>query len=91
MQSLASLLSVKPNDVGNLDDFAESDEDEASGPGVPEARAARGLQPGGLKVKALRGGGGQAHPACPGLALALVLCPWPSHPLSRCLSSPTVG
>ncbi|XP_033063139.1 EH domain-binding protein 1-like protein 1 isoform X5 [Trachypithecus francoisi] len=39
MQSLASLMSVKPSDVGNLDDFAESDEDEAHGPGVPEARA----------------------------------------------------
>ncbi|XP_007943159.1 EH domain-binding protein 1-like protein 1 [Orycteropus afer afer] len=38
MQSLASLMSVKPSDVGNLEDFAESDE-EANGPGVPEARA----------------------------------------------------
>ncbi|XP_024054570.1 EH domain-binding protein 1-like protein 1 isoform X3 [Terrapene carolina triunguis] len=28
MQSLASLMSVKPSDIGNLDDFAESDEDE---------------------------------------------------------------
>uniref|UniRef100_A0A8D2B7P7 EH domain binding protein 1 like 1 n=1 Tax=Sciurus vulgaris TaxID=55149 RepID=A0A8D2B7P7_SCIVU len=40
MQSLASLMSVKPSDVGNLDDFAESDEDEANGPGAP-----RGPQP----------------------------------------------
>ncbi|XP_070283602.1 EH domain-binding protein 1-like protein 1 isoform X5 [Myotis yumanensis] len=39
MQSLASLMSVKPSDVGNLDDFAESDEEEANGPGAPEARA----------------------------------------------------
>ncbi|XP_021045682.1 EH domain-binding protein 1-like protein 1 isoform X6 [Mus pahari] len=38
MQSLASLMSVKPSDVGNLDDFAESDEEEANGPGAPEAR-----------------------------------------------------
>ncbi|XP_023593890.1 EH domain-binding protein 1-like protein 1 [Trichechus manatus latirostris] len=38
MQSLASLMSVKPSDVGNLDDFAESDE-EANGPGAPEVRA----------------------------------------------------
>ncbi|XP_040321546.1 EH domain-binding protein 1-like protein 1 isoform X6 [Herpailurus yagouaroundi] len=38
MQSLASLISVKPSDVGNLDDFAESDEEEANGPGAPEAR-----------------------------------------------------
>lgn len=28
MQSLASLMSVKPPDVGNLEDFNESDEDE---------------------------------------------------------------
>ena len=48
MQSLASLMSVKPSDVGNLDDFAESDEEEAAnGPGAPEARA-RVPQPGGL-------------------------------------------
>ncbi|XP_004393996.1 PREDICTED: EH domain-binding protein 1-like protein 1 [Odobenus rosmarus divergens] len=39
MQSLASLMSVKPSDVGNLDDFAESDEEEANGLGTPEARA----------------------------------------------------
>ncbi|NP_001257633.1 EH domain-binding protein 1-like protein 1 isoform 3 [Rattus norvegicus] len=39
MQSLASLMSVKPSDVGNLDDFAESDEEEANGPGAPEVRA----------------------------------------------------
>ncbi|XP_009421762.1 EH domain-binding protein 1-like protein 1 isoform X8 [Pan troglodytes] len=45
MQSLASLMSVKPSDVGNLDDFAESDEDEAHGPGAPEAWA-RVPQPG---------------------------------------------
>lgn len=47
MQSLASLMSVKPSDVGNLDDFAESDEEEANGPGAPEARA-RVPQSGGL-------------------------------------------
>lgn len=45
MQSLASLMSVKPSDVGNLDDFAESDEDEANGPGAP-----RGTQSGRLPV-----------------------------------------
>ncbi|XP_058868067.1 EH domain-binding protein 1-like protein 1 isoform X9 [Acipenser ruthenus] len=28
MQSLASLMSVKPTDIGNLDDFADSDEEE---------------------------------------------------------------
>lgn len=47
MQSLASLMSVKPSDVGNLDDFAESDEEETNGPGPPEARA-RVPPPGGL-------------------------------------------
>lgn len=49
MQSLASLMSVKPSDVGNLDDFAESDEEEANGPGAPEVRAG-GPQSGGLTV-----------------------------------------
>lgn len=47
MQSLASLMSVKPSDVGNLDDFADSDEEEASVLGGSEARA-RAPQPGGL-------------------------------------------
>lgn len=28
MQSLASLMSVKPTDIGNMDDFNESDEEE---------------------------------------------------------------
>lgn len=46
MQSLASLMSVKPSDVGNLDDF---DEEEANGPGAPEVRAG-GPQSGGLTV-----------------------------------------
>ncbi|KAM7085984.1 EH domain-binding protein 1-like protein 1 isoform 5-T5 [Molossus nigricans] len=45
MQSLASLMSVKPSDVGNLDDFAESDEEEANGAGASEARA-RAPKPG---------------------------------------------
>lgn len=48
MQSLASLMSVKASDVGNLDDFVESDE-EAEGrsrgvqPGVPTACSELGL------------------------------------------------
>lgn len=51
MQSLASLMSVKPSDVGNLDDFAESDEEEANGPGAPEVRARpQSDLPGGLKT-----------------------------------------
>ncbi|XP_056657315.1 EH domain-binding protein 1-like protein 1 isoform X6 [Monodelphis domestica] len=45
MQSLASLMSVKPSDVGNLEDFAESDEEEAGGQGAAEA-CARPAQPG---------------------------------------------
>ncbi|XP_067112920.1 EH domain-binding protein 1-like protein 1 isoform X6 [Osmerus mordax] len=32
MQSLASLMSVKPTDIGNLDDFNESDEEEDKRP-----------------------------------------------------------
>lgn len=51
MQSLASLMSVKPSDVGNLDDFAESDEEEANVPGVPEVRARpQSDLPGGLRT-----------------------------------------
>uniref|UniRef100_A0A8C9D1M3 EH domain binding protein 1 like 1 n=1 Tax=Panthera leo TaxID=9689 RepID=A0A8C9D1M3_PANLE len=46
MQSLASLMSVKPSDVGNLDDFAESDEEEANGPGAPEGVRPAGPSPG---------------------------------------------
>nr|XP_023699198.1 mucin-5AC-like isoform X14 [Paramormyrops kingsleyae] len=34
MQSLASLMSVKPTDIGNLDDFNESDEEEDRKPGA---------------------------------------------------------
>ncbi|XP_006893388.1 PREDICTED: EH domain-binding protein 1-like protein 1 [Elephantulus edwardii] len=44
MQSLASLMSVKPSDVGNLDDFAESDEEEAARPRVPPPEPARELK-----------------------------------------------
>ncbi|XP_033716957.1 EH domain-binding protein 1-like protein 1 isoform X6 [Tursiops truncatus] len=44
MQSLASLMSMKPSDVGNLEDFAESDEEDANGPGGLDARV-RVLQP----------------------------------------------
>lgn len=32
MQSLASLMSVKPSDIGNLDDFPESDEESEEAP-----------------------------------------------------------
>lgn len=41
MQSLASLMSFKPSDIGNLDDFNESDEDEEK---KPAAAAAAGRQ-----------------------------------------------
>lgn len=47
MQSLASLMSVKPSDVGNLEDFAESDEEDTVGQGASEGRA-RPAQPGGV-------------------------------------------
>lgn len=36
MQSLVSFMSVKFSDVGNLDDFVESDEEEVNGFGVFE-------------------------------------------------------
>ncbi|XP_066108129.1 EH domain-binding protein 1-like protein 1 isoform X3 [Saccopteryx bilineata] len=54
MQSLASLMSVKPSDVGNLDDFAESDEEEANGPGAPEARAHAPQPDSSRELKTLR-------------------------------------
>lgn len=46
MQSLASLMSVKPTDIGNLDDFNESDEEEdkRSSTGVNLSTAAPGIQ-----------------------------------------------
>ncbi|XP_018607433.1 uncharacterized protein LOC108934309 isoform X3 [Scleropages formosus] len=44
MQSLASLMSVKPTDIGNLDDFNESDEEDdkraSSGGNLPSTLAA---------------------------------------------------
>ncbi len=45
MQSLASLMSVKPTDIGNLDDFNESDEEEdkRSSTGVNLSTAAPGI------------------------------------------------
>uniref|UniRef100_A0AAY4CRF6 EH domain binding protein 1 like 1 n=1 Tax=Denticeps clupeoides TaxID=299321 RepID=A0AAY4CRF6_9TELE len=44
MQSLASLMSVKPTDIGNLDDFNESDEEEdkRSSTGASNSAAAAG-------------------------------------------------
>ncbi len=46
MQSLASLMSVKPTDIGNLDDFNESDEEEdkRSSTGVNLSTAAPGIK-----------------------------------------------
>ncbi|XP_064860969.1 EH domain-binding protein 1-like protein 1 isoform X3 [Oncorhynchus nerka] len=46
MQSLASLMSVKPTDIGNLDDFNESDEEEdrrsSAGASISKAAAVPG-------------------------------------------------
>uniref|UniRef100_A0A3P9ANI5 EH domain binding protein 1 like 1 n=1 Tax=Esox lucius TaxID=8010 RepID=A0A3P9ANI5_ESOLU len=46
MQSLASLMSVKPTDIGNLDDFNESDEedDKRSSAGASVSKAAAEMQ-----------------------------------------------
>lgn len=41
MQSLASLMSFKPSDIGNLDDFNESDEDEEKKPAAAAAATGR--------------------------------------------------
>nr|XP_060614299.1 EH domain-binding protein 1-like protein 1 isoform X2 [Anolis sagrei ordinatus] len=51
MQSLASLMSVKPSDIGNLDDFADSEEEGATA--VDEAP----------KLGQQEDGAGQATPA----------------------------
>ncbi|XP_006131678.2 EH domain-binding protein 1-like protein 1 isoform X3 [Pelodiscus sinensis] len=49
MQSLASLMSVKPSDVGNLDDFADSDEDdEMARRGQQEDKSGQGTGPTGF-------------------------------------------
>ncbi|KAM9497482.1 uncharacterized protein ACWYII_001353 isoform 14-T14 [Salvelinus alpinus] len=46
MQSLASLMSVKPTDIGNIDDFNESDEedDRRSSAGASISKAAAEIQ-----------------------------------------------
>nr|XP_032654301.1 EH domain-binding protein 1-like protein 1 isoform X1 [Chelonoidis abingdonii]XP_032654310.1 EH domain-binding protein 1-like protein 1 isoform X1 [Chelonoidis abingdonii] len=49
MQSLASLMSVKPSDIGNLDDFADSDEDDEAARRVQhEDRSSQGTAPTGF-------------------------------------------
>ncbi|XP_036789137.1 microtubule-associated protein futsch isoform X5 [Oncorhynchus mykiss] len=49
MQSLASLMSVKPTDIGNLDDFNESDEEDdrrfSAGASISKAAAAPPARP----------------------------------------------
>ncbi|XP_030010712.1 EH domain-binding protein 1 isoform X7 [Sphaeramia orbicularis] len=51
MQSLASLMSVKPTDIGNLDDFNESDEEEdkksitATGSSLPSSQVEKETLP----------------------------------------------
>uniref|UniRef100_A0A3B3VTQ7 EH domain binding protein 1 like 1 n=1 Tax=Poecilia latipinna TaxID=48699 RepID=A0A3B3VTQ7_9TELE len=55
MQSLASLMSVKPTDIGNLDDFNESDEEEDR-KGEEEAPAGgRGCKEGEREEETRRG------------------------------------
>lgn len=51
MQSLASLMSVKPTDIGNLDDFADSEEDAEEAP-------KRSRQEDGMSQGAASKGGG---------------------------------
>uniref|UniRef100_A0A4W6F108 EH domain binding protein 1 like 1 n=1 Tax=Lates calcarifer TaxID=8187 RepID=A0A4W6F108_LATCA len=56
MQSLASLMSVKPADIGNLDDFNESDEEEdkksVTATGGKAVRASSGAEGGGDEGRA---------------------------------------
>ncbi|XP_036974586.1 EH domain-binding protein 1-like protein 1 isoform X6 [Acanthopagrus latus] len=59
MQSLASLMSVKPADIGNLDDFNESDEEEekksvtATGSTFPFSQADKetAVSPGSVQIR----------------------------------------
>uniref|UniRef100_A0A8D2ZKZ2 EH domain binding protein 1 like 1 n=1 Tax=Scophthalmus maximus TaxID=52904 RepID=A0A8D2ZKZ2_SCOMX len=55
MQSLASLMSVKPADIGNLDDFNESDEEEDKN-SAPEAGAGGEEKTRGREEETVRGG-----------------------------------
>ncbi|XP_061462573.1 EH domain-binding protein 1-like protein 1 isoform X5 [Rhineura floridana] len=50
MQSLASLMSVKPSDIGNLDDFADSEEESEDAPkqSRQEDGASQGVPPKGF-------------------------------------------
>uniref|UniRef100_A0A3B4WXK9 EH domain binding protein 1 like 1 n=1 Tax=Seriola lalandi dorsalis TaxID=1841481 RepID=A0A3B4WXK9_SERLL len=70
MQSLASLMSVKPSDIGNLDDFNESDEDEdkksVTATGFPQTgRGAHGFGAGAAAALKTRTGtaAGTSSPA----------------------------
>uniref|UniRef100_A0A8D2LGC3 EH domain binding protein 1 like 1 n=1 Tax=Varanus komodoensis TaxID=61221 RepID=A0A8D2LGC3_VARKO len=47
MQSLASLMSVKPLDIGNLDDFADSEDDASAEEAPKPSRQENGAGPGG--------------------------------------------
>ncbi|KAJ6654193.1 hypothetical protein lerEdw1_007290 [Lerista edwardsae] len=56
MQSLASLMSVKPSDIGNLDDFADSEEEdeEALKPSRQEDGVGQGVPPKGTFQNVLK-------------------------------------
>ncbi|XP_077596160.1 EH domain-binding protein 1-like protein 1 isoform X3 [Stigmatopora nigra] len=92
MQSLASLMSVKP-DVANMDDFNESDEDgDRSSVGAAAAVVPRPLirpdRPAPQPPKATpEAGGGQAHPEVHPLWSASSSCPSSSSSISP-LASP---
>ncbi|CAB1333150.1 unnamed protein product [Coregonus sp. 'balchen'] len=94
MQSLASLMSVKPTDIGNLDDFNESDEEEdrRSSAGASISKAAAG--PSGLSPSYFCPSPRDAMAPVPLLtspdldALCDHYCPPPSIPFPK--SSPPV-
>ncbi|MBN3302486.1 EH1L1 protein, partial [Amia calva] len=91
MQSLASLMSVKPTDIGNLDDFAESDEEEdrrasagatlSTGATVPHTAFAKndGRSPGGQSAPSVGAGPSSLRPSPASTGPSALPPPRPSH------------
>uniref|UniRef100_A0A8C8SC81 EH domain binding protein 1 like 1 n=1 Tax=Pelusios castaneus TaxID=367368 RepID=A0A8C8SC81_9SAUR len=73
MQSLASLMSVKPGDIGNLDDFADSDEDEeAARRGRKEDRSGQDTAPTDTSRELNTLAEEEENPSVPGTSQAVV-------------------
>ncbi|XP_043374455.1 EH domain-binding protein 1-like protein 1 isoform X2 [Dermochelys coriacea] len=71
MQSLASLMSVKPSDIGNLDDFADSDEDDEAARRVrQEDGSSQGTAPTDTSRELNTLAEEEEHPSAPGTSRA---------------------